>query len=371
MNDTDYMARALALAARGKGQTSPNPVVGCVITNGGQIVGEGYHQRAGTPHAEVHAIKQAGERARGGTLYVTLEPCAHRGRTPPCVELIIAAGIKNVVAAVADPNPLVRGQGFTRLQKAGIEVKTGVLATAATEINQPFFTWAVHRRPWVLLKWAMTLDGKIATATGDSRWVSGPVSRNQVHRWRHEFDGILVGIGTVLADDPRLTTRLDGENGCNPVRVVVDTTARLPLTAQVLTPEAPTVVAVGEQAPADRLAALAAKGAQVVRCPVNSAGQVEIGFLLRQLARDGLTSLLVEGGARVHASFLQGGWADRAAVFIAPKIAGGAGAPGPVGGVGVARMQEAWQLRKCSLTPSGEDWLLEGVLQEVNPCLPE
>ncbi|MZP43568.1 bifunctional diaminohydroxyphosphoribosylaminopyrimidine deaminase/5-amino-6-(5-phosphoribosylamino)uracil reductase RibD [Heliobacterium gestii] len=386
IEDQAFMGRALELAALALGRTSPNPVVGSVITQGGRIVGEGYHQKAGTPHAEVHALRQAGEAARGGTLYVTLEPCNHHGRTPPCTEAIIAAGVTRVVAAVPDPNPQVAGTGFARLREAGIEVEVGVMADAATAINQSFFTWVTRKRPWVLLKWAMTADGKIAAASGDSRWVSGAAARGKVHEWRQRLDAILVGIGTVLADDPQLTVRLseraDSNDGPveaagkaslrrNPLRVIVDSAARTPVTAKVLSPEAKTIIAVTEAAPGERVSALEQAGASVLSCPADVAGRVDLTYLLNRLACDGVTSLLVEGGACVHGAFLDANLADQVAVFLAPKIVGGEGAPSPVGGTGAALMAGARPLQKCAMTPVGDDWLLEGVLQEVRPCLPE
>ncbi|MZP29056.1 bifunctional diaminohydroxyphosphoribosylaminopyrimidine deaminase/5-amino-6-(5-phosphoribosylamino)uracil reductase RibD [Heliobacterium undosum] len=369
--DLSFMSRALELAALALGRTSPNPVVGSVIVKDGRVIGEGYHRKAGTPHAEVHALRQAGEAACGGTLYVTLEPCNHHGRTPPCTEAIIAAGISRVVAAVPDPNPQVAGQGFSRLREAGIEVDVGVMADEAIAINQPFFTWMTRKRPWVLLKWAMTADGKIAAASGDSRWVSSPASRHKVHEWRNRLDAILVGIGTVLADDPQLTVRLAETDCRNPIRVIVDSKARTPLTAKVLSPEAKTIIAVTEAAPAEQVAALEQAGAKVLRCLADAGGRVDLSNLLNQLACDGVTSLLVEGGARIHGAFLDGNLADRAAIFLAPKIVGGEGAPSPVGGTGAAMMAEARRLQRCVMTPVGDDWLLEGVLQEVRPCLPE
>ncbi|MBC9783334.1 bifunctional diaminohydroxyphosphoribosylaminopyrimidine deaminase/5-amino-6-(5-phosphoribosylamino)uracil reductase RibD [Heliobacterium chlorum] len=374
IDDKQYMARALELASLARGRTSPNPVVGCVIVKDGQVVGEGYHEKAGTPHAEVHALRQAGDKAQGATLYVTLEPCSHYGRTPPCVEALIAAGIGRVVAAVPDPNPKVAGRGFRHLQEAGIPVDVGILAEEASAINQPFFTWVTRGRPWVLLKWAMTLDGKIATATGDSRWISGTESRRVVHQWRNIYDAVLVGIGTLLADDPELTVRLpQSEEGTyrNPVRVIVDSQARTPLTAKILSSEAPTIIATSERAPAERIQALEKAGAVVLPCPTNAQGKVDLPTLLKKLADRGLTSLLVEGGAQIHGSFLEQNLVDQVAVFVAPKVVGGDGASSPVGGRGVSLMKDARLLTKRTFRPIGDDWLLQGTIQEVKPCLPE
>ncbi|MTV47642.1 bifunctional diaminohydroxyphosphoribosylaminopyrimidine deaminase/5-amino-6-(5-phosphoribosylamino)uracil reductase RibD [Heliobacillus mobilis] len=374
IDEKQYMARALELASLARGRTSPNPVVGCVIVKDGQVVGEGYHEKAGTPHAEVHALRQAGDKAQGATLYVTLEPCSHYGRTPPCVEAVIAAGIGRVVAAVPDPNPKVAGRGFRRLQEAGIPVDVGILAEEAAAINQPFFTWVTRGRPWVLLKWAMTLDGKIATATGDSRWISGPDSRRVVHQWRNIYDAVLVGIGTLLADDPELSVRLpESKEGTyrNPVRIIVDSQARTPLTAKILSSEAPTIIATSERAPSERIEALEKAGAVVLPCPTNAQGKVDLPALLKKLADRGFTSLLVEGGAQIHGSFLAQDLVDQVAVFVAPKVVGGDGAPSPVGGTGVSLMKDARVLQHSTFRPLGDDWLLQGTLQEVRPCLPE
>ncbi|KAB2954465.1 bifunctional diaminohydroxyphosphoribosylaminopyrimidine deaminase/5-amino-6-(5-phosphoribosylamino)uracil reductase RibD [Heliorestis acidaminivorans] len=378
MKDADvlFMQRAIELALRGKGKTSPNPLVGAVIVKDGQIVGEGYHQKAGTAHAEIHALAQANEEARGSTLYVTLEPCSHYGRTPPCTEAILKAGVKKVVMAMLDPNPQVAGKGMEKLRHEGVEVQVGLLSQETAEINQPFLTWITAQRPHVLAKWAMTVDGKIATLSGDSRWISCPTSRQLVHQWRQDKDAILVGIGTVLADDPQLTTRLadfdptfDQSEQRHPLRVILDSKGRTPLTAKVLKAEGKTLIAVTEQAPLEKVKALEAIGATVWLCPQNEKGRIDLPSLMARLGQAGITSLLVEGGSSVHGAFLEDKLVDQIAVFIAPKLVGGATAPSPVGGGGVELMSQAWLVKRWRGQPSGEDYLLEGTLREVIPCL--
>lgn len=355
--DREYMRRALELAGRGAGRTSPNPMVGAVVVKDDRVVGEGYHQRAGTPHAEVHALKAAGDEARGATMYVTLEPCCHHGRTGPCTEAVIAAGIKRVVAAMTDPNPKVAGQGLARLRTAGLEVEEGLLAAEAARLNESFIKWVCTGMPFGILKTGMTLDGKIATRTGNSKWITGPAARLRVHRLRDTSDAILVGIRTVLADDPELTTRLP-EGGRNPVRVIVDSRARTPLTAKVASDgQAPTLIAVTADAPPENIAALAAKGAQILVLPRGETG-VELRALFKALGERKLTSVLIEGGATVNAAALAANLVDKIEFFVAPKILGGATAPGPVGGQGPATLDEAVLLEDAAAEAVGEDILI-------------
>ncbi|QGG47987.1 bifunctional diaminohydroxyphosphoribosylaminopyrimidine deaminase/5-amino-6-(5-phosphoribosylamino)uracil reductase RibD [Heliorestis convoluta] len=378
MKEQKFMERALQLALKAKGNTSPNPLVGAVLVKEGTIIGEGYHRKAGTAHAEVVALQEAGQEAVDATLYVTLEPCSHFGRTAPCTDAIIAAGVKSVSMAMLDPNPQVAGKGLDKLKQQGIDVHVGLMAQEAARINQPFLTWITAKRPQVLAKWAMTLDGKIATVQGDSKWISSPASRQQVHQWRQERDAILVGIGTVLADDPELTTRIADfdltfprQEQKHPLRVILDSQARTPLQARLLHGPGKTLIAVTDKAPVERIKALEEKGAEVWICPFDEAGKIDVAYLLQRLGRAGITSLLVEGGAAVHGAFFQAKMVDQLAVFIAPKIVGGAQAPSPVGGMGLEQMAQAWQLSQWQGRRSGEDWLLEGTLQEVGPCLPE
>ncbi|CEP69434.1 Riboflavin biosynthesis protein RibD [Moorella glycerini] len=361
--DVEYMRRALELARLGLGRTSPNPAVGAVIVRDGRVVGEGYHQQAGTPHAEVHALRAAGEAARGATLYVTLEPCCHYGRTPPCTEAIITAGIRRVVAAMADPNPKVAGGGFQALRRAGIEVEMGLLEDEARRLNEAFIKYITTGQPWVTLKMALTLDGKIATRSGASRWITGPAARQKAHELRDTHDAILVGIGTVLADDPELTTRLPGGKGRDAVRVILDSHLRIPLTARVLNlaSPAPTLVATTAAAPVEARQQLAARGIEVIVLPAED-GRVAWQPLLAELARRQITSILVEGGAGVNATALAAGVVDKVVALIAPKIFGGIAAPGPVGGLGVASPEEAWQLERIQVEPCGVDIMLSGYL---------
>lgn len=358
------MRMALDLAARARGRTSPNPMVGAVVVKGGEVVGRGYHLRAGTPHAEIHALSEAGERAWGGTLYVTLEPCCHHGRTGPCAEAVVRAGIARTVVAMADPNPLVAGGGMARLKSAGIEVRLGVLEEEARRLNEVFIKYITTRRPFVVAKAAMSLDGKIATRSGKSRWITGPEARSHGHRLRDYYDAIMVGIGTVLADNPSLTTRLPNGEGRDPVRVILDSRGRTPPDALVLTQssQAPTLIAVTGEAPPAKLAALRQAGAETL--VVNDGPRVDLAALMKLLAEREITSVLIEGGSGVHASALAAGIVDKAAWFIAPKIIGGQEAPGPVGGPGVDDPAGAVELELAKMSRLGPDILIEGYIKK-------
>jgi len=364
MSDPDaadrFMRRALELAERGRGLTSPNPMVGAVVvTAGGEVIGEGFHARAGGPHAEVDALQMAGARARGATLYVTLEPCAHQGRTPPCVDAIVAAGVARVVAAVGDPNPLVAGRGFAELRRAGIEIVAGVAAAEAERQNRVFLTAMRERRPHVTLKAAMTLDGKIADAHGASRWITGEPARRHAHRLRREADAIVVGVGTVLRDDPELTVRLGEPWPREPLRVVLDTRARTPRGARFVRAGTPScaLIVVGADVPEERTRELAGSGATIVRCPTR-AGRVELGALLSELFSREVRAVLVEGGGEVHAAFLDAGLVDRVAMYVAPLIVGGRDATPVVGGVG-RELKSAVRLGGFAVTKLGDDLLIE------------
>jgi diaminohydroxyphosphoribosylaminopyrimidine deaminase/5-amino-6-(5-phosphoribosylamino)uracil reductase len=357
--DEQWMRRALQLAERARGRTAPNPMVGAVVVSGEQCVGEGYHHRAGEPHAEVLALRAAGERARGATLYVTLEPCCHHGRTPPCTEAVLASGVRRVVAAMLDPFPKVAGGGVAALRAAGVEVTGGTLEVAARRQNEAFLKAVTRGLPFVTLKAAMTLDGRIATVTGHSRWVTGEAARRHVHRLRDRHDAILVGIGTVRADDPLLTARLPGAR--DPVRVVIDARADLPLNSQIgeTLKTVRTLVAVTEAAPPPRRDALAAAGAEVLLVPAFGE-RVDARALMTELARRDLHSVLVEGGAEVNASLLEADLVDKVILFIAPKLIGGRGAPGPIGGAGIADMNAAVPLRDLRVRRFGADLAIEG-----------
>ncbi len=356
-DDSQYMKRALTIARRGR--TSPNPMVGAVVVRDGRIVGEGYHPRAGEPHAEVFALQSAGDVAKGAELYVTLEPCCHHGKTGPCTEAIIAAGITKVYAAMVDPFPEVAGKGIETLRSAGIEVEVGLLEAEARELNRGFIKWVTCGRPFVLWKAAMTLDGKIATRTGDSRWVTGEKSRAHVHRLRSQSDAIMVGIGTVLMDDPALTNRQDAKTAKDqPIRIVVDSEGRIPLSARVLSDEAPTLVVTTKGAPDENVDRLRGAGIRVLQ--VNDNGSlIDPGCLLRKLGNMGIHSVLLEGGGELAASMIAAGVVDRGLIFISPKIVGGRDAKSPVEGEGIESMADALTTSKPLIRRFGDDVALE------------
>ena len=372
MTPEALMRRALELAERGRGLTSPNPMVGAVVARNGEIVGEGFHARAGGPHAEIVALEAAGGRARGATLYVTLEPCNHAGRTPPCVPAIFAAGITRVVAAAADPNPFVPGGGVAALREQGVAVVTGVLGAEAAAQNRVFFTAMRERRPHVTLKAGMSADGKIADVHGAARWVTGEAARAEAHRQRSEADALVVGVTTVLRDDPALTVRLDRPWPREPWRVVLDTEARTPSGAQVIAGATPSraLIAVGEPAPAARVTALQSAGATVLRCPVR-AGRVAVDAVLAALFEREVRAVLVEGGGEVHASFLEAGVVDRVTLFVAPLLLGGRTAPPVVGGPG-RELKSAIRLGPMTARAVGDDLLIEAdVLRDTDGSLPD
>lgn len=351
------MREALRVARNAEGRTSPNPLVGAVIVRDGQIVAEGWHRQAGTPHAEIHALNMAGELSRGATLYVTLEPCSHFGRTPPCANAIVDAGIKRVVAAMSDPNPKVSGRGFEILRNAGIEVTVGVLEDEARRLNEIFLKWVTKNLPFVTLKFACSLDGKIATSTGESRWISCEESRKFSHRLRDLNDAILVGIGTVLADNPSLTTRLVA--GKNPVRVIVDSTAKIPLAANVVTDKsARTIVAVTSNAPTEKISALKNSGVEIIFA--GDGQRVDLEILMRELAAREITSVLVEGGGTIHFAMLRAKLVDKIFAFVAPKIIGGKNSPTAVAGAGFDKLSDAVALKNFSAQQLGDDILISG-----------
>ncbi len=360
------MRRALTLARKGVGKTSPNPAVGCVIVREGQIVGEGWHRQAGTPHAEVHALRQAGERAHGATVYVTLEPCSHHGRTPPCAEALIAARVGQVFVGMVDPNPLVSGRGVKALQVAGITVTVGVCEPECCQLNEPFIKQMVTGRPFVLLKMAATLDGWSATQSGDSKWITSQPSRTLVHRLRSRMDAVMVGIETVLADDPLLTCR--HVKGRNPVRIIVDSCLRLPLTGQICRTAAqvPTIVATVSN-DATLIAALTAAQVEVLVCRSES-GQIDLDDLMARLGQNGIQSILLEGGASLAGAALAAGLVDKVALFYAPKLLGGAGTP-LFAGLPPANISDALPLHNLKVRRCGDDILVEGYLR--NRCLPD
>ena len=361
------MKRALRLAAKGQGRTSPNPMVGAVVVQEDTIVGEGYHEMVGGPHAEVNALRNAGDRAKGATLYVTLEPCNHYGRTPPCSSAVIKAGVSRVVVGMADPNPRVQGGGSNTLRAKGIEVEMGVLEKECRLLNQPFIKHATTGIPLVTLKAAATLDGRIATRTGDSRWISNERSRRFVHHLRCALDGILVGVETALADDPQLTARLRRKPPCRqPIRIVLDTRLKLSPTSQLVRTarEIPVWIACGAEASPDKEKELSEAGVTVLRLPVHQE-RIELKSLLEELGRKQLTSLLVEGGSRVFGAFLQEHLADDFYFFYASKILGDARGIPMIDGPGRERMSEALKVYDLRVRRFGEDVMLSGRFREA------
>jgi diaminohydroxyphosphoribosylaminopyrimidine deaminase/5-amino-6-(5-phosphoribosylamino)uracil reductase len=358
------MLRALELALKARGRTSPNPMVGAVIVRGERVVGEGYHRHAGGSHAEVAALRKAGSLARGADLYVNLEPCSHQGRTPPCTESIIRAGIGRVFAAVKDPNPLVAGEGGKQLRRAGISVRFGLAAPEARRANESYLKYIRTGLPFVFVKSAISLDGKTATKTGDSQWITGSGARAKVHELRDGADAIMVGIGTVVADDPSLTTRLAAGKGSDPVRVIIDPLLRLPRSAKVLKrgAGAGVLVVTSGLAPATRAGKLRAAGAEIL--VVEGEGRrIDMRQLVGILGRRGMTSVMIEGGSEVAASAFEAGVVDKVVYFIAPKIIGGREAPTAVGGVGISLLREAIGLRDMRVSSLEGDLMVEGYVQ--------
>lgn len=353
--DQDYMRLALDLAASAKGKTNPNPVVGAVLVKNGVIVGSGLHRKAGEPHAEVHAFNMAGEHAKGATLYVTLEPCSHFGKTPPCANLVKEKQVSRVVVATEDPNPAVAGRGIRLLRDAGIEVEVGVLQEEARRLNERFIHNMITERPFVISKFAMTLDGKLATHTGHSKWITGEKAREDVHHLRNEVDGILVGVGTVLADNPSLTTRLPEGEGKNPVRIILDSQLRTPLEANVVnTQEAKTIIVTSTLTDGNKKLALEEKGVSIISVAHDSNG-LNLKEMLTALYKQGITDILVEGGGAVNASFLQAGLIDKYVLYMAPKVLGGRNSLTPFSGEDIDTMDEAKNVTFEQIDRLGED----------------
>jgi len=361
----EYMQRALELAEKGRGFTRPNPLVGAVIVKNGRIIGEGLHEYYGGPHAEINAFNQASEDVSGATMYVTLEPCSHYGKTPPCAEAIVGRGLRKVVISLKDPNPVVAGRGIAILEAAGIEVHVGLLEKESRIMNEIFLKYITTRLPFVIMKTAMTLDGKIATRTNASRWITGEESREYVHELRKRVSGLMVGIGTVLADDPSLTTRLKTGNGKDPARIIVDSSARIPLSARVLNlkSEAETIIAVTEKASSEKVMQLTEKGAKVITVPSKN-GRVDLVELMRELGKRGIDSILLEGGSELNYAALYAKIVDKVCSFISPKIIGGCTAKTPVGGEGKALMEEAIGLEYVATHLFGEDIMIEGYIRK-------
>ena len=362
--DEKMMKRAIVLARRGLGRTAPNPAVGCVIVKDGAIVGEGWHKKAGTPHAEVHALRLAGEKAHGADVYVTLEPCAHFGKTPPCADALKAAKVARVFVGMVDPNPKVCGKGVLLLRSAGIEVVSPFLEGRCRMLNEPFIKHVSTGLPFVVLKSAMTLDGKIATVSRDSKWITGDKSRLYVHKLRAMLDAIMVGVGTVVSDDPLLTSRTLG--GRDPLRVVLDSSLRIPLQAQVLHNYSParTIVATISDDEA-KIARLTGLGAAVLRCREKDA-RVDLHDLLLKLGGLGVQSLLLEGGGELAGDALRSGLIDKCMFFYAPKLVGGEGL-GPFAGKGPEFMADSFALKNITIKKVGDDILVQGYPE--NSCL--
>lgn len=361
MTDETYMRRALELAEKGAGWVSPNPLVGAVIVKDEEIIGEGYHERYGQLHAERNALAHCTKSPKGATIYVTLEPCCHHGKQPPCTDALLAAGIRRVVIGSKDPNPLVHGKGIRILREHGVEVTEHVLEKECDVENEVFFHYMQTKLPFVILKYAMTLDGKIATYTGASRWVTGEAARAHVHRMRNRYRAIMVGVGTVLADDPMLTCRLKGtENGANPVRIICDSTLRTPLKSQIVrsAKEIPTILATCNRQEAMHMPYIEA-GCKILVTPEKD-GHVDLSDLMRQLGQLGIDSVILEGGGTLNWSALQAGIVQKVQAYVAPKLFGGTEAKTPVEGQGFQTPADAVELTRTKITALGLDWLIEG-----------
>ncbi|MCX7842918.1 MAG: bifunctional diaminohydroxyphosphoribosylaminopyrimidine deaminase/5-amino-6-(5-phosphoribosylamino)uracil reductase RibD [Clostridia bacterium] len=361
-----HMRRAIELAKLGWGRTNPNPLVGAVIAKGEQTLSEGYHEALGRPHAEVAAISKAGCSLEGSTMYVNLEPCCHYGRTPPCTKAIIEAGIKQVVIAMRDPNPKVSGRGVQILKDAGIMVVEGVLEYEAKMLNEIFVKYIKTQKPFVIMKAAMTLDGKIATFCGDSKWVSGEGSRKHVHETRDRVAAVMIGINTVLADNPLLTTRLDGKNGKDCTKIIVDSCGRIPLDCNIFSGRslAGIILATTSRISAEKESMLIQRGVRIIKLE-DSKGRVDLVGLMDELGRLGLDSVLLEGGGELNASALETAIVDKIMFFIAPKIIGGKNAKTPVEGEGIKNMDDALRLKEISVKMLGNDMLYEAYVDYI------
>lgn len=357
--DEKYMRLAMQLAGNAIGRTSPNPLVGAVIVKDNRVVGCGWHRKAGTPHAEVHALNQAGELAQGADVYVTLEPCAHYGKTPPCAKALVEAKVKNVYGGLLDVNPKVAGKGFKILEDAGIHVEYGFLQDELRKQNEVFFKWIEHKKPFIVLKAAMTLDGKIATATGQSKWITNETSRAYGYKLRDIYDGIMVGINTVIEDNPMLTARVDG--GKNPIRIVVDSSLKIDINANVVQDKsAKTIIATTDKADKDKILKLQAQDVDVIVVDKDENDKVDIEKLLDILGQQNICSILVEGGATLSGSFVAKKLVDKVYFFIAPKIVGGKEAKTSVAGTGILNLQEALALKDIQIEKLEEDILIIG-----------
>lgn len=363
--DRQYMERALALAQRGAGHTRPNPMVGAVLVKEGRIIGEGWHGHFGGPHAEVEAFRSCTEDPVGATLYVTLEPCAHYGKTPPCADLVVRKKVGRVVAAMVDPNPLVAGKGIEKIRRSGIPVEVGLMEPEARRLNEVFLKYVTEKKPFVLYKAAMSLDGKTACRTGDSQWISSETSRKAARRLRGLYAGIMTGIGTILADDPRLTARTEGLN--DPARIIADSHLRIPLAAKVLHEPGRVILLTTSAAEAEKKEALLAMGAEVITAG-GPDGEVDLPQAMTELARRGIDGILLEGGATLAGAALSAGILDKVLFYAAPLLIGGAGAPSPFGGTGAASLQAAWPLTELTVSKSDADLAITAYIDKEGPC---
>jgi diaminohydroxyphosphoribosylaminopyrimidine deaminase/5-amino-6-(5-phosphoribosylamino)uracil reductase len=363
IKDLAYLEMAYGLAEKARGWASPNPYVGAVVVRRDAIIGYGYHERPGKPHAEAVALERAGPRARGSTLYITLEPCVHWGRTPPCADAVIKAGPKRVVVSSLDPNPLVFRKGIRKLRAAGIDVAVGLLKDRNLTLNEGYLKHITQGIPFVTLKAALTLDGRTATRTGDSRWISSPLTRDYVHLLRGEQDAIMVGIQTILSDDPLLTVRHPQWPGKKVVRAILDSHLRLPLHARILSslPEGAIIVFAAGRTPYRKRNLLEKRGIEIIEIP-GASRPVNISKVLTHLGDRGITRLLVEGGSRLLTTMIEGGFADKLFLTLSPRLIGGAAAPSLLEGKGVKRMQDSWKIRRASGFTIGDDTVIEGYL---------
>jgi diaminohydroxyphosphoribosylaminopyrimidine deaminase/5-amino-6-(5-phosphoribosylamino)uracil reductase len=360
-----YMRRSLVLAKKGIGFVNPNPLVGAVIVKDNKIIGEGWHEQYGGPHAEINALNNAAVDVSGACMYVTLEPCSHYGKTPPCAPAIIKSGIKKVVIAMEDPNPLVSGRGIKMLQDSGIEVITGILKEEYKKLNEIFIKYITTNLPFCLMKTAMTLDGKIATQGGDSKWITNEESRTYVHKLRHRFSSIMVGSGTIIQDNPSLNTRLTDRICSDPIRIIADTMARIPLESNVLNMKssAGVILAATELAPAEKLKELKSKNVDIIITPLSN-NHVDLNYLMKVLGEKKVDSVLIEGGSELNYSSLCSGIVDKVNAFIAPKIIGGCNAKTPVGGKGADFMKDAIKLDKMQIRQFGDDLMIEANIKK-------
>jgi diaminohydroxyphosphoribosylaminopyrimidine deaminase/5-amino-6-(5-phosphoribosylamino)uracil reductase len=358
-----WMRRALELAGKAAGRTSPNPMVGAVIVKNGRVIAEGYHKKAGRPHGEIEALRKAGKRARGAQMFVNLEPCCHQGRTPPCTDAIIESGLREVFVGMRDPNPQVAGKGIRQLKRAGIVVHNGLLKNECQRLNEVFVKYIQTGKPFVTLKSALSLDGKIATSTGESQWITGPEARERVHRMRDQVDAIMVGAGTVLKDNPRLNTRLKKGKGSDPARVILDARAEIPLKSRVFQQARRNrvIYATTRKASTNRINRLHKAGVHIYILPEKNK-HISLKKLTKLLGQVGIASVLVEGGGGLNASALKEGIVDKVVLFLAPLIIGGESAPGAVGGPGIKRLKQALSIKNLTVTPVGADWMVEGYL---------